>query len=105
MADRITRQVVEGIQYIGTGESIAYSIDTTKWGDTPTALTLAITDSAGVDRKTDLVGGGVPSSGGGNIVNCPEISSAVIGERYRVEVGFTVAGQDCIAWFPLYGEK
>ena len=98
------REVVEGIQVQGEDEEIVYSLDTTKWADSPTNVVVEVKDSGGND-VTDEMTTGDPSSPRPGVVLLPTIHSVTAGEEYRVEVRFSASGQVLETWFTILGEE
>jgi len=96
------RRIKEGAQTQGVDESIAYTIDTTNWGGSPTSPTMVIKNKAGSDVTSELSTGS--PSVDVNVITLPKISGVTSGERYRVEVKFAIGGNTLECWFPLIGE-
>lgn len=78
------------------GEAIAYTVDTTAYGGTPTDLAVSLweltttTESAGTDVSSARLSGAVSIAG--NIITTPRVTVEAGGRRYRLVVRFTCMG-------------
>ena len=83
------REVVEGIQYQGTDEQVAYKITTTNWGSTPTSISAkAYDESVGEDVTTTVYPTNSPSAAG-NAITLSLLKALTLDHTYRIEVKFT----------------
>lgn len=86
------REVVEGTQEQGVDESIAYTLDTTAAGGTPSSVSVAVKLwPAGTDVKSTVMPSGSPSVNG-NVITLPALGSLTAENTYRVEVKYTTGG-------------
>lgn len=89
-----TREIVQGLQYQGADEQIAYTLTTTNWGSTPTSTSAVIksvnTDGTYTDTTSTNMSGSTSVSG--DIITLPTVKSLTAGTLYRVEVKFTSSG-------------
>jgi hypothetical protein len=85
------REVVEGTQYQGVDEEIAYTITTTPWGSSPTSMAAVVKDASGTDVSSVVMPTGVPTANG-DVVTLPTIKSLTDGQSYRAELKFTSGG-------------
>ena len=83
------REIVEGIQYQGTDEQIAYKITTTPWGSTPTSISVkAYDESIGEDVTTTVYPTNSPSAAG-DVITLSLLKALTLDHTYRIEVKFT----------------
>ena len=101
-----SREIREGIQYIGEDEEIVYSLTTTNWGSTPTSPSVAIYSLSG-DNYTDESTGVLTGSASvvGDVITLPKIAGLTAGVEYRVEVQFTISGNVFEAYARLLCER
>ncbi len=97
-----TREVREGTQPQGIDERIAYRLDVTNWGDAPTSVAVVVQDRAGTDVTSTVMTGA--ASVEGNVITLPVLHSLTAGVLYRVEVKFTIAGNELEAYFYVKAE-
>ena len=97
----MSREVSQGKQYQGEDESIAYTIDVTNWGSSPSSVSMAVYDvtNGRTDVSVDVVSGSTSVSG--NVITLKTISGLTLGYMYRVEVQFTISGNVFEAWFSI----
>jgi len=104
---RYVRRIKEVI-YQGKDESVAYTLDVTPWGDTPTALAVVLYEINPVTGvKTDvsvakLTGAPVAV---GNDITTPRVAALDVGAEYRLEIKFVISGNTFEAWAETYGEE
>ena len=102
------RQAIEGIQYQGADEQIAYTITATPWGSTPTSTSAKIysyapaTDAYTDTTSTNMTGS---TSVSGDVITLPVIKSLTAGTQYRVEVQFTSSGNIFEPYFIIQAER
>lgn len=102
----ISREVNEGEQLQGEDERIAYTIDTTPWGGTPTGAAVVakdVTNSFAVVTATVLPSGS--PSVNGNVITLPLLQSLTRGHIYRIEVAFTSGGNNLESYFIVKAER
>ena len=84
------RRIQESPLYQGEDEQIAYTLTTTPWGSDPTGEAVVLKDIDGEDvSETHLTGS---PSVDGDVITTPTVHSLVAGQRYRLEIKFTVSG-------------
>lgn len=87
-------------------ERIAYRLDTTRFGGSPTAVAvtlhqLATPDSVGTDVSATHLSGA--SAVAGNVITTPHLQSIAGGQLYRLAVTFTCAGNDLSLFVYVHG--
>lgn len=97
-----TREVREGTQPQGIDERIAYRLDVTNWGDAPASVVVVVKDRAGTDVTSTVMTGS--ASVEANIITLPVLHSLTAGVLYRVEVKFTIEGNQLEAYFFVKAE-
>ncbi len=98
----ISRKVKESPLTQGTDEQISYSLTVTPWGASPSSVSVVLKNSAGTDvSATNLTGS---ASVSGNVITTPAVKSLTVGEKYRLEIKFTISGNIFEAWCDIYGE-
>lgn len=78
--------------YQGEDEKVYYDFATTEWGSSPASVSVVIKDSQGNDVTSAVTSGSIVVSG--DTITLPQIRNLRKGERYRVEVKFTVDGNE-----------
>lgn len=98
------RRIVESPLYQGENEEIPYALDTTNWG-TPTNVIVVVKDSLGNDVTSAVTTGSATISGA--TITLPIIRNLRRGEKYRLEVKFTLSGTSTILepWADLIGQE
>ena len=94
MANDKIRQVAEGEQYQGVDEEVVYTISTTKWGGSPSGVSVAVYSVSGstyTDVKSTVMPSGSPSVSG-DVITLPPLKALTQGTIYRIEVKFTAGG-------------
>ena len=102
----VTREVKERELRQGEDESIAYTLTTTPWGSTPTAIAVKaydVTNSTRVDVSTAVLSGVVSTSG--DVITLPLLQSLTAGKTYRLEVKFVSGGNTFEAYAVVVAEK
>ena len=87
-----TREIVQSPVYQGKDERVAYALTTTQWGSGPTDVTVKIFDGSGTDVSATCLSG--TASVAGDIITTPLVVSLTSGVIYRLEIMFTVDGND-----------
>lgn len=98
------REVAEGVQPVGLAERIPFGLDTTKWGGSPSAVTVKSekydmdTKEYTVNTTTVFPSGSATVSG--NVITLPVLVPQTVGDMYFVEIGFTCSGKglSCHFW-------
>lgn len=88
------RQVIEGRQYQGVDEEIAYQIDTEPWSPSPTNVVCEVrdvTDAAYTNVTTTVMPSGTPTVNE-NLITLPKLKALTNKHLYRVEVKFNGSG-------------
>ena len=82
-------QVIEGIQEQSTNEEIAYAINTTPWGGSPSGPSAVAYDvDSGMDVTATVFPVNAPSVLG-DVITLSKLKLLVKGKTYRIEVLFT----------------
>lgn len=98
---------MEGTQRQGADERVAYSIDTSTWGGTPTNVTATVKTINLDDTFTDVTATVMPTNSpsvAGDIITLSLLRGLTAGVRYRVEVQFTSGGNLYEPYFVVLGE-
>jgi hypothetical protein len=107
MADYDVREVIEGKQYQGEDESIAYTLTVTNVGSNPTSPAATVSSVVG-GSYTDVTSTNMPTgsaSAVGDVITCPALKLLVAGTLYRVEVKYTISGNIYENYFFVEGQK
>jgi hypothetical protein len=99
----VSRQFKESPIYQGTDEQIAYQLTVTPWGSSPSSVTVTLKNAQGVDVSAACLSGSASISG--NVITTPKVISLVAGEKYRLEIKFTISGNVMEAWGEIWGEQ
>jgi len=93
------REIKEGRQEQGEGETIVYTLTTTKWGSDPTSPVPKVytllpnrTDQAIDADVTSTVMPSGSATVSGDIITWPAMTSLTMGRTYRFEMQFTISG-------------
>lgn len=102
-----TREIVQGLQYHGADEQVAYTLTTTNWGSSPTSTSASIftVNSDGTYTDTTSTNMSGSTSVSGDIITLPTVKSLTAGTLYRVEVKFTCSGNIFEAFAYIQGER
>jgi len=102
----VSREIVEGEQIQGVDEEITYSLTTTPWGTSPSAIAVKVYDITlghmDVTATVMPVGAG---SAIGDVITLPELKSLTEDHNYRVEVKFDAASNTFEAFFIVRGMR
>lgn len=102
------REVYEGRQQQGVGESLSYGLTTTPWGSSPTSVSVVVkdvTDPLNPSTVTDGVTTGSPVVNG-DVITLPKLHSLTANHKYRVYVYFTDSDtNEWAAWFEVNAEE
>jgi hypothetical protein len=99
----VDRKIIESPLTQGVDEQIAYVLDTTPWGGTPTSPSVVAKDSNGTDQSGTVLSGSATVSG--DDITSPSVQSLTDGEHYRIEWKFTISGNVLEAWMDLVAEQ
>lgn len=82
-------EVAEGTQYQGADEELVYTLTTTKFGSTPSSVTVTVKDLTAnwKDVTSDVTSGS--TSIASDVITLPTVKSLTPDHTYRVEVKFT----------------
>jgi hypothetical protein len=98
------REVVEGPQVQGASEEIAWSIDITNWGSSPTSITVKAYNSDGTDVTSTVMPTGSASTPDATTIKLPVLKALTSGEQYKIVVTFTVNTQKVGLYFIVIAE-
>jgi hypothetical protein len=99
----IQRKIIESPLKQGMDEQIVYTLTTTPWGSSPSNVTVVLKDSDGTDVSGTKLSGSV--SVNGDVITTPKVIGLAAGEKYRLEIKFTVSGNIVEAWAEIWGEE
>lgn len=95
------REVMEGTQYQGADEELAYSITTTNWGSSPGTVSAKAYDENNDDADvTSTVFPTNSPSTSGDVITLSPLKSMTVGHSYRIEVKFTDSNSK--KWEPFF---
>lgn len=98
----VTRTIQEGRQYQGVNERIAYSITTTPWGTTPSAVDYKAYDltNSSTDVTTTVFPTGT-SSIVGDVITLPLLRALTARHVYKITIKFTSGGNIFECYFEV----
>ncbi len=100
----ISREVVEGAQVQGVDEVIAYSIDVSNWGSSPTSVSAVVKQlSDGTDVTATVMNPNSPSVST-DTITLSALDTLTEGEVYRVEVQFDIGSDTFECFFYVHAE-
>ena len=100
----ISREVVEGRQIQGVDEAVAYSIDTSNWGGSPSSVSAVVKQvSDGTDVTTTVMNPNAPSVAT-DTITLSALDTLTEGEVYRVEVKFDISSDTFECFFYVHAE-
>lgn len=81
-------------------EAIAYTVDTARYGGSPTGVAVTLVEVAADGAETDRSGANLDGSAtvAGHVITTPRVAALVAGRRYRLQVLFTAGGS---TWAPI----
>lgn len=97
------RDITQGRQDQGSGESVIYSITTTNWASDPSSPDVVAYDITG-GTETDVTSTVMPSgsaSAAGDVITLPALTALTADHIYRLDVSFTVSGGEPLV-LPFY---
>jgi hypothetical protein len=98
------REVIEGFQYQGVDESIAYAITSTPWASSPSISTVVVkrlSDGSDVSATVMPAGSNTVS---GDVMTLKPLTALTAEEKYKVEVKFTAEGNTLECYFFVQAE-
>lgn len=98
------RAVREGIHYQGPTEVVAYAMDVSGEGDTPTDVSVdvvAASDDYQTSVRDAVMVPGAPQVAG-SVITIPHLTNLTLNETYRVMVTFTVEGNTLTRFIPVH---
>lgn len=97
------RKIKESPWYQGEDEQIAYTIDTSPWGGSPSSLTVVLKDGDTDVSGTKLSGS---ASAASDTITTPVVQSLTAGKKYRLEVKWTDGNSNVLeAWGEIIAEE
>lgn len=105
MASINDREVQEGKQYQGVDESIAYTLDVSAVGSSPSAVAVVVKDMTNGAVVTTTVMPTGSASVSGNVITLPALKFLTAGVLYRVEVKYIIAGNILESYFYVQGQE
>lgn len=105
MASINDREVLEGKQYQGVDESIAYTLDVSAVGSSPSSIAVVVKDVTNGTTVTATVMPTGSSSVSGNVITLPALKLLTAGILYRVEVKYTINGNILESYFYVQGQE
>lgn len=105
MASINDREVLEGKQYQGVDESIAYTLDVTAVGSSPSSVSVVVKDITNDETVTATVMPTGSASVSGNVITLPALKLLTDGVLYRVEVKYTISGNILESYFYVQGQE
>jgi hypothetical protein len=97
------REVAEGLQIQGVDERIAYTLDVSNVGSSPTTISAVVKDPDGDDVTAALMPTNTPTASG-DVITLSPLRDGTVFTRYRVEVKYTVSGNVVETYFHVYFE-
>ncbi len=105
MASSNSREVLEGVQYQGEDESIAYTVDVSAIGSSPSAVTVVVKDVTNSTVVTSTVMPTNSPSVNGNVISLSALKLLTAGVLYRVEVKYTISGNVLESYFYVQAQE
>ncbi len=105
MASSNSREVLEGVQYQGVDESIAYTLDVSAIGSSPSSVTVVVKDVTNATTVTDTVMPTNSPSVSGNVISLSALKLLTDGVLYRVEVKYTIGGNILESYFYVQAQE
>lgn len=93
------REVAEGKLHQGVDESIAYTLDVSAVGSSPSSIAVVVKDvTAGTVVTSTVMPVNVPTAAG-DVITLSPLKLLTAGKLYRVEVKYTVSGNILESYF------
>lgn len=105
MASSNSREVLEGVQYQGEDESIAYTLDVTAIGSSPSSVAVVVKDVTNATTVTATVMPTGSPSVAGNVITLPALKLLTAGVLYRVEVKYTISNNILESYFYVQAQE
>lgn len=105
MASINDREVQEGKQYQGVDESIAYTLDVSAVGSSPSSVAVVVKDVTNTATVTATVMPTGSASVSGNVITLPALKLLTAGILYRVEVKYTISSNILESYFYVQGQE
>ncbi len=105
MASINDREVLEGKQFQGVDESIAYTLDVSAVGSSPSSVSVVVKDVTHATVVTATVMPTGSASVSGNVITLPALTQLTAGVLYRVEVKYTIANNVLESYFYVQGQE
>lgn len=105
MAMNNTREVVEGRQWQGVDEIIAYTLDVSAVGSTPSSVSVVVKD---VTNSTTVTATVMPVNSptvNGDVITLSPLKLLTNGVLYRVEVKYVISGNTLESYFYVQGQE
>lgn len=105
MASINDREVLEGKQYQGVDESIAYTLDVSAVGSSPTSPVVVVKD---ITNGTTVTATVMPTNSptvSGDVITLSLLKLLTAGILYRVEVKYTISGNILESYFYVQGQE
>lgn len=105
MASTNSREVLEGVQTQGEDEAIAYTLDVSAIGSSPTAVAVVVKDVAtGAAVTAAVMSPNVPVANG-NVITLSPLKLLTAGALYRVEVKYTIDANILESYFYVQAQE
>lgn len=105
MASTNSREVAEGVQYQGVDESIAYTLDVSAIGSSPSSVSVVVKDVTNGTVVTATVMPSGAASVSGNVITLPPLTGLTAGVLYRVEVKYTISNNVLESYFYVQAQE
>lgn len=92
------REVAEGVQMQGEDEVIGYTLDVSAVGSAPSVPGVAVYDDARLDVTATVMPVNLPAVDG-NVIRLSPLRNLTAGTLYRVEVRYTIDGNQVESYF------
>ena len=99
-----SREVVESPLVQGVDEEIPYVLDITRWGSSPSDISVVAYDDDANDVSGAVLSGS-PSALNDTSIQLPTVLDLTAGTEYRIEVKFTVSGAVLETYFYIRAEE
>lgn len=99
------REVLQGEQYQGEDEAVAYTLDVSRVGNSPTSVSVTVKNATTGEDVTDEVMPTNMPSVSGNVITLSHLRNLTKDVIYRVEVKYTIAGNTFENYFFVHGQE
>lgn len=100
--EKTVRRIKQSPIYQGENEAVYYTLSTTEWGGSPSAISVVV-KLDGDDVSGNILTGS--ASVADDVITLPKISGLTNGSHYRLEVKFTAGSNVIEAWSELIGQE